>query len=100
LPELGKVSDKSIAALSGLAPFNHESGKYKGKRKIGGGRFSVRKSLFLATLTAIRHNKKIKSFYERLLSNGKCKMVAIGACMRKLIVILNVMMKKEAAWQN
>lgn len=100
LPELGKVSDKSIAALSGLAPFNHESGRYKGKRKISGGRFGIRKCLFLAALTAIRYNKKIKAFYERLLANGKSKMVAIVACMRKLIVILNIMMKKEVVWQN
>lgn len=100
LPELGNVSNKSIAALSGLAPFNHESGQYKGKRKISGGRFGVRKCLFLAALTATRHNKKIRSFYERLLAKGKCKMVAIVACMRKLIVILNVMMKKEVAWQS
>jgi transposase len=100
LPELGNISNKGIAALSGLAPFNHESGQYKGKRRISGGRLGIRKSLFLAVLTAIRHNKKIKLFYERLLKNGKCKMIAIVACMRKLIVILNVMIKKEAVWQD
>jgi transposase len=100
LPELGKVCNKSIAALSGLAPFNHESGQYKGKRKISGGRFGVRKSLFLAALTATRYNKKIKLFYERLQKNGKCKMVAIVACMRKLVVILNIMIKKEVEWQS
>lgn len=100
LPELGKISNKSIAALGGLAPFSHESGMYKGKRRVSGGRFAVKRSLFLATLTAIRCNKRIKVFYERLLSAGKAKMIAIVACMRKLLVILNVMMKKEVVWQN
>lgn len=100
LPELGKISDKSITALSGLAPFNQESGKYKGKRKISGGRYSVRKSLFLCVLTAIRHNKRIKDFYQKLIGKGKCKMVAIVACMRKMVIILNTMARKKVTWVN
>jgi len=100
LPELGHLSHKKITALVGLAPFNQESGTYKGKRKISGGRFGVRKCLFLAVLSAMRYNKKIKLFYERLIANGKCKMVAIVACMRKLLVILNIMATKKVAWRD
>ena len=100
LPELGMVSDKGVSALAGLAPFNQESGQYKGKRRISGGRCGVRNALFLATLSSTRYNKKIKIFYQRLLASGKCKMVALVACMRKLLVILNVMMRKGVAWQE
>jgi transposase len=99
LPELGKICNKSISALCGLAPFNHESGKYQGKRKISGGRYMVRKSLFMATLTAIRYNHRISYFYNKLVNAGKSKMVAIVACMRKLLVIINTMIKTEKAWQ-
>lgn len=98
LPELGKICNKSIAALCGLAPFNHDSGKYHGKRKISGGRFSVRKSLFMAALTAIRYNPKIRLFYKRLVAAGKSKMVAIVASMRKLLVIINTIVKTEKVW--
>jgi transposase len=91
LPELGTISEKQIARLVGVAPINHDSGKHKGKRLISGGRTSVRCGLYMATLVAIRHNPVIQKFYERLLANGKLKKVALVACMRKLLVILNAM---------
>lgn len=81
LPELGMISARQISALAGLAPYNRDSGKLKGKRTIWGGRASIRKMLYMATLVATRHNYQIKSFYERLCNNGKSKKVAIVACM-------------------
>lgn len=99
LPELGTLSEKQIARLVGVAPINHDSGKHKGKRLIAGGRTSVRCGLYMATLVAIRHNPVIQQFYERLLSNGKLKKVALIACMRKLLVILNAMIRDNRAWQ-
>lgn len=98
LPELGSVSSKEIAALAGLAPYNCDSGTMRGRRSIWGGRASVRCTLFMATLVAIRHNTKIKTFYERLCSAGKLKKVAIIACMRKLLVIMNAMIKNNQPW--
>ena len=98
LPELGHLNRQKIAALVGLAPFNHDSGKYRGKRRIFGGRTSVRCVLYMATLSAIRHNPVIKAFYQRLLDKGKLKKVAITACMRKLLVILNTMIKNKQDW--
>ena len=98
LPELGHLNRQKIAALVGLAPFNHDSGKYRGKRRIFGGRTSVRCVLYMATLSAIRHNPVIKAFYQRLLDKGKLKKVAITACMRKLLVILNTMIKNNQDW--
>jgi transposase len=89
LPELGHVSEGAIAALVGVAPFNHDSGYYRGQRKICGGRKEVRDVLHMATLVATRHNPAIKPFYSRLLSKGKLKKVALIACQRKLLVILN-----------
>jgi transposase len=100
LPELGHLSSRQIAALVGLAPFNHDSGKMRGKRAIRGGRVSVRCPLYMATLVAIRHNSKIKLFYQHLLNVGKLKKVAITACMRKLIVCLNAMVKNMKPWQT
>lgn len=100
LPELGHLSSRQIAALVGLAPFNHDSGKLRGKRAIRGGRVSVRRPLYMATLVAIKHNPKIKEFYQRLLKVGKLKKVAITACMRKLIVCLNAMVKNIKALQS
>lgn len=98
LPELGKVSNKEIAALAGLAPYSKDSGKKSGQRVIFGGRSLVRSVLYMAALSAVRFNKPIKAFYERLIANGKCKKVALTACMRKLLVVLNSISKKEADW--
>lgn len=98
LPELGHLNRQEISALVGVAPFNHDSGKHKGKRRIFGGRSSVRCVLYMATLSAIRHNPVIKKFYRRLLDKGKLKKVAITACMRKLLVILNTMIKTKQDW--
>lgn len=100
LPELGQLDEKQISALAGLAPFNCDSGKMKGKRIIWGGRRSVRIALYMATMAAVRSNKAIKEFYSRLVQKGKAKMVALTACMRKLIVILNAMIRKNEPWQE
>jgi transposase len=99
LPELGSLSGKQIARLVGVAPINHDSDKHKGKRLIAGGRTAVRCGLYMATLVAIRHNPVIQTFYERLLANGKLKKVALVACMRKLLVILNAMIRDNKTWQ-
>lgn len=99
LPELGKLSEKQIARLVGVAPINHDSGKHKGKRMIAGGRTRVRCGLYMATLVATRHNPVIRDFYQRLLSKGKLKLVALVACMRKLLVILNAMIRDNKLWQ-
>jgi transposase len=98
LPELGQLNRQKIAALVGLAPFNRDSGKQRGKRRIFGGRASVRSVLYMATLSATRHNPVIKEFYQRLLAKGKLKKVALTACMRKLLVILNTMVKTGQDW--
>ena len=98
LPELGHLSNKEIAALVGLAPFNRDSGKLKGRKCIWGGRSNIRATLYMAALTAIRSNPVIKRFYKRLVERGKKKKVAIVACMRKLIVILNAMVRKREVW--
>ena len=98
LQELGSLNKKQIAALVGVAPMNRDSGRYRGKRRIRGGRAQVRTVLFMATLCAIQHNPVIKAFYQRLLSNGKHKKVAIVACMRKMIVMLNAMVRDETCW--
>lgn len=99
LPELGMLEDRKITALAGLAPFNCDSGKMRGKRMIWGGRSSVRTSLYMATMTAVRSNDAIKTFYQRLVSAGKPKMVALTACMRKLIIIMNAMIRNNEPWQ-
>jgi transposase len=99
LPELGQLSDKQIAALAGLAPFNRDSGTLRGTRHIWGGRWQVRTALYMATLAAIRSNPPIKAFYARLRLAGKPPKVAITACMRKLLVILNAMVRDNAPWQ-
>ena len=98
LPELGEISGKEISALVGVAPFNRDSGQMKGKRSIRGGRHVVRKVLYMATFTATRYNPVIKEFYERLIAQGKHRKVAMVACMRKLIIILNTMVKNNAVW--
>jgi transposase len=100
LPELGVLSPKKIAMLAGLAPLNCDSGKYKGRRRIWGGRGSVRSILYMATLAAIRCNPAIKGFYQRLIAAGKCHKVAATACMRKLLIIANAMLRDQTLWQQ
>lgn len=100
LPELGTLNSKQISLLAGLAPLNRDSGNLRGQRVIWGGRASVRTTLYMATLSAIRFNPAIKVFYERLCTAGKLKMVAIVACMRKLLVTLNAMIKNKTSWNQ
>lgn len=100
LPELGKLSRRQISALAGLAPFNHDSGRLQGKRSISGGRASVRSALYMATLVATRFNDVIRTFYQRLLAAGKPKKVALVACMRKLLTILNAMARDKQPWDS
>lgn len=99
LPEIGSLSRQKIAALVGIAPLNNDSGKRKGKRRIFGGRSSVRAVLYMAALSASRTNAVIRPFYERLLAVGKPKKVALIACMRKILVILNAMVRDNKYWQ-
>ena len=99
LPELGTVSRKEIASLVGVAPINHDSGGKKGKRTTYGGRSKVRLALYMATLSATRFNPAIRKFYNRLVENGKKKMVAFVAAMRKLLTILNAMIKNKQLWR-
>ena len=99
LPELGTLDKKRIAALVGVAPFNRDSGTLRGKRTVWGGRSRIRASLYMAALVASRHNPVISAFYQRLLAAGKAKKVALTACMRKLLVILNAMLKNHSSWQ-
>ena len=98
LPELGRLSRHEIAALVGVAPFNRDSGKWKGKRSTWGGRSSVRSALYMATLVATQYNAYIRTYYQHLLARGKAKKSALVACMRKLIVILNTMLKNHQPW--
>lgn len=100
LPELGELNRRQIASLTGTAPINRDSGQFRGKRITGGGRSEVRTALYMPTLTAIRHNPVIREYYRRLVSAGKNKMVAVMACMRKLITILNSMVAKNEAWAS
>ena len=100
LSELGVLSSKKIAMLAGLAPLNCDSGKYKGRRRIWGGRASVRSGLYMATLAAIRCNPAIKGFYQRLIAAGKCHKVAATACMRKLLIIVNAMLRDQTLWEQ
>lgn len=100
LPELGRLNRKEIAALAGLAPFNRDSGRYRGKRTIWGGRASVRTLLYLATLVAVRHNPPLRAYYQHLLTKGKLKMVALVACMRKLLTCLNAMVRNHTPWDD
>ena len=98
LPELGTLGNKEISALVGVAPFCRDSGSMRGKRVIWGGRARVRSALFMAVLSAVQHNPPIKAFYQRLLANGKMKKVALVACMRKLLTVLNAMLKNDTPW--
>ena len=113
---MGTISHKSISYLVGVAPLNKDSGKFRGKRRIWGGRAIreadsptegcrmppgiVRCVLYMATLVAVRFNPLIKAFYQRLVSRGKLKKVALTACMHKLLIILNAMMKNSRAWKS
>ncbi len=99
LPELGSLSPKQICALVGVAPLNRDSGTLRGRRSVWGGRGRVREALYMGALIATRHNPQIKEFYERLLSAGKPKKVALVACMRKLLVILNALMRDRTPWR-
>lgn len=98
MPELGTMDGKQIAALAGVAPFNRDSGLLRGHRTVWGGRAVVRAALYMATLVATRHNPVIRAFYRRLLEAGKPKKVALVACMRKLLTILNAMVKHQTPW--
>lgn len=98
LPELGTLNRQKIAALVGVAPFNRDSGPRRGKRRIFGGRAGVRRALYMAALVGSKSNPVIRAFYERLLANGKEKKVALTACMRKLLVILNAMLRDQKPW--
>ena len=100
LPELGQLNRKEIAALVGVAPMNKESGSYKGKRRIRGGRYQVRTILFMAMMSAIQSNAKFKLIYTRLVKAGKPKKVALIACMRRMITILNTMVKNGTVWDE
>lgn len=100
LPELGKLNRQEIAALVGVAPVNKDSGKKQGKRRVYGGRADVRSVLYMAALAAKKFNPVIRKFYERLIKQGKEKKVALTACMRKLLVILNAMMHTNQPWRT
>ena len=99
LPELGELKNKQLAALVGVAPLNRDSGILRGRRAIWGGRSGVRAALYMGALVATRCNPDVKVFYERLLAAGKAKKVALVACMRKLLVILNAMLRNRTLWR-
>jgi transposase len=99
LPELGQLSPRKIAALSGLAPYNRDSGIMKGRRRIKGGRAPIRTVLYMAMLSAIQCNPIMKKFYKKLVEQGKHKKVALTACMRKMMTILNAMVRDNCEWQ-
>lgn len=99
LPELGQLSPRKIAALCGLAPFNRDSGAMKGRRRIIGGRAPIRTVLYMAMLSAIQCNPVMKKFYKKLVEQGKHKKVALTACMRKMMTILNAMVRDNCEWQ-
>lgn len=100
LPELGTLSRQQIAALVGVAPLNRDSGTLRGKRTVWGGRAVVRSVLSMGTLVAVRHNPALKPFYQRLCAAGKAPKVALTACMRKLLTILNAMVRHRTPWQE
>ena len=98
LPELGRLNGREIAALVGVAPLNRDSGQYRGPRRVWGGRASVRTMLYMATVTATRHNPAIRDFYTRLCRRGKPRKVALVAAMRKLLLILNAVVRDQVPW--
>ena len=100
LPELGQLNRKEIAALVGVAPMNRDSGNYQGKRVIRGGRHKIRTVLFMSMLSTIQNNEKFKRIYQGMVAKGKPKKVAIVACMRKMITILNIMVKNSTTWDE
>jgi len=100
LPELGSLSNRQVGALCGLAPYNRDSGAMKGRRRIKGGRAPIRTVLYMAMLSAIQCNPVMKRFYNRLVAEGKHKKVALTACMRKMMTILNAMVRDGKAWQQ
>src|SRR6202790_665920 len=100
LPELGALNRKQIAALAGLAPFNRDSGKLRGSRCIWGGRAQVRRVLYMATVSGVRSNPAIRTFYLRLRASGKHAKPALIACMRKFLVILNAMLHNKTPWRS
>jgi len=100
IPELGMLNRREVASLVGVAPINRDSGQFRGKRTIWGGRSRVRSALYMAALVAARHNPTIKTFYQRLLNAGKPTKVAQTACMRKLLTILNTMIANETPWRE
>jgi transposase len=99
LPELGRLDRRKVAALVGVAPINRDSGTFRGRRMVMGGRARVRTALDMPTLTAIRHNPALQAFYRRLIGRGRPAKVAITACMRKLLVILNAILRDQTPWQ-
>ena len=100
LPELGTLDRRQIAALVGVAPFNRDSGALRGKRTVWGGRARIRAALYMGALVASRFNPVIRDFYQRLLAAGKPKKLALTACMRKLLIILNSMLKHRSSWHD
>lgn len=100
LPELGTLTGKQIAALAGVAPLNRDSGTLRGKRTVWGGRAPIRATLYMVALVAARYNPVIRAFYRRLCAAGKAKKVALTACMRKMLVILNAMLKQRVSWRG
>lgn len=100
VPELGTLNRRQIAALVGLAPLNRDSGKFRGRRCIWGGRASVRAVLYMVAVTAMQHNSVIRTFYQHLIKEGKSFKVAITACMRKLLTIINTMVKNRTQWNE
>lgn len=100
LPELGKLNRQQIAKLVGVAPINRDSGLMRGRRTTGGGRATVRQPLYMAALVATSRNDRIRAFYQHLIAQGKSKKTALIACMRKLLIILNSMLKNQQSWEN
>jgi transposase len=100
LPELGTLTRKPIAALVGVAPLNRDSGTFRGKRTVWGGRATVRAALYMGALVAARHNRVLRAFYQRLRHVGKAPKVALTACMRKLVTMLNAMLKHRTPWRE
>ena len=100
LPELGQLNRRQIASLVGVAPMNHDSGQYRGKRMIRGGRSDVRTALYMPALVASRHNPQIRGFYQRLRQEGKAAKVALTACIRKLLILLNAILKTNHPYRG
>jgi transposase len=99
LPELGQLTAKQISRLVGVAPINHDSGQHQGKRRISGGRAHIRAVLYMGAVVAMRHNPIIKDFYDRLVERGKSKKLALTACVRKMLIILNAMVRANQPWK-